>query len=140
MDSKIKSDQEVIIESMAERIRGLECELKTFKEYTHEENESQYNIGVAIKGAFDDFIRSQDKSVKERQETLLNFEQYIESELEEAHQGDSRKGLLEAYLWVFEIANGEDELEGGDQNYKAAVARITANMNKYNKELREGNH
>lgn len=127
----MKSDQEIIVESMAARIRELEGELETEKKNRHEEHEEKYQFNSCVKIFFSEFIiKSSGKDPK-----LLDFEKYIEAKIAESNVVDP--ALFEVYLWVFEGLVDNDRLSNERSGLNPEdIERITINTEAYRSQLR----
>lgn len=123
----MKSNDTVIIESMAARIRELEGQLSQQQQSIDTKNDC--NIGA--KSTLSDFIREQLGA-----DTLLDFERFIEVKL--ARNTSVQPDLLDAYLWVFEIAYDEGLLEPSAKNSldEESSARLISNVRKYRAQLK----
>ena len=126
----VKSNDQIIIESMADRIRQLEKSLAEQAKQAHEESEAAHSFHAATSLAFAHFIL--DKSSVDE---FLAFEQHINEML--ARHSTFQPDVLDAYLWVFEMALDDvDGLLNLDERLdKADFDRIEANVKKYDKQL-----
>ena len=122
----MKSDNTIIIESMAARIRDLEEEARK----SNEKADIKSDFEAGVKSAFSKFITQ-----KQSADNFLEFESHINHEL--TRFSKFQPDILEAYLWVFEIANDEGLLEyavsGLDDKSRA---RILGNIEKYRAQLK----
>lgn len=130
LKTKAKSDNDIVIEAMTARIRELEQSLETQARELHEKSEAAHEYHSATALAFAHFIL--DKSDVDE---FLAFEQHIDSML--ARFSKFQPDVLNAYLWVFEMALDDvDGLINLDERLdKVDFDRIAANVEKYNEQL-----
>lgn len=128
----MKSDHDIIVESMAARIRELEGELAAAANISHENSEKAYDLNNGIKIALSDFIVESTGD----NTTLLDFDQYIDRHINRL--SIFQPDLLDAYLWVFEGLINDDKLKANKHTglSQADVERIKANAREYRSQLR----
>ena len=123
---KSKSNDTVIIEAMAARIRELEGQI----ENQHLAAEEKYNFNSSVKSAFSEYITDKNSG-----DTFLDFEKHINALI--GKYRSFQPALLEVYLWVFEIAMDEGLLNPSASGLdKASSERIINNVVKYRAQLK----
>lgn len=122
----MKTDNEVVFESLVARIRDLESELAASNEKA--EAVHQYNVSVTL--AFSKYIRCAGL-MSNGESVLANFEEKLSTDIS---KGGAVEDSVEAYLWVMEIARDEGLLEpNGSHSISEAYAEsIEAKITEYN--------
>lgn len=127
----IKSDDQVVIESMAARIRDLEAQLENQARESHEKSEADYHFHTGTAIRFSNFM-VRHLSITD----LLAFEKHVDMEL--ARYRAFQPDTLNAYLWIFEymLDNDAGLKKLKDNLEKADFDRISSNADKYREQLR----
>lgn len=127
----MKETTDIVIESMACRIRELEGLVAE----QHKKSEALYEYNAGIKLAFSAYIRSSNATTTTNTASILNFEKYMMERIES--RTITQPDFLDAYLYVMEIAIDNGDIEPSDDGLvsEADYKRIEDNIEKFNKTL-----